>query len=97
MQDKGSIVSLETLEGLASVMTEGPNTLTGTTFRVFVIQHQMSKLIRDGRKQRLTSTWNDENLIDTVSAAGGLERMLEEEKVRYQRLVDGECQSFHNT
>ena len=82
------MVSSETLEALANVMLEGPNTLTGTTFRVFVISHQMAKLIRDGRKQRLTS-WNDENLIDTVSTAGGLERELELEKERYQQLVNG--------
>jgi hypothetical protein len=88
MQDRGAIVATETLEALASVMTEGPNTLTGTTFRILIVSHQMAKLIRDGRKQRLTS-WNDENLIDTVSSAGGLEKLLEEEKERYQQLVNG--------
>ena len=90
MQDRGAIVTAETLEALANVMTEGPTTLTGTTFRLLIIYHQMAALIRHGRKQRLSS-WNDENLIDTVTTAGHLEKLLEQEKERYQQLVNGEC------
>lgn len=93
MQDRGAIVTTETLEALANVMTEGPNTLTGTTFRLLIIYHQMAALIRHGRKQRLSS-WNDENLIDTVTTAGHLEKLLEQEKERYQQLVNGECLSL---
>lgn len=93
MQDRGAIVTTETLEALANVMTEGPNTLTGTTFRLLIIYHQMAALIRHGRKQRLSS-WNDEILIDTVTTAGHLEKLLEQEKERYQQLVNGESLSL---
>lgn len=82
-----SIVSPETLSAISN-SSETPNTLTGSTFTVFRIMYQQAKLLRDGRHKR-SKPWNDETLIDTVTAANALEKQLEDEKGRYAALVAG--------
>jgi hypothetical protein len=71
-----------------ATVDDSPYTLTGSTFALFRIMYQLAKLSRSGRRQR-SQTWNDETLIDTVTAASALETQLEQEKERFASMVAG--------
>ncbi|TYJ53754.1 hypothetical protein B9479_005592 [Cryptococcus floricola] len=64
------------------------HTLTGASLPLFSTMHRIASLVRQRRAKRgKRAWWSDEELMDVVTPARELERVLEDEKKRLDALV----------
>jgi hypothetical protein len=90
------MVTTEVLSAITFAAPEHPNTLVGTSLRIFGQLRRALELYKTARERR-SSDFNDEVLADLVNECRELEKELDVEKLRYAELVKSELQEQHQT